>query len=127
VLLYVAAFPPEPTPRVVAVLAKTGGEPAWVAMTGPRRGFVNVTAVGTVTEEPGRSFQLWGIASGAPRPLGLVHARVDRPFVIEAVKLPSIGGILAVSVEPPAGSPTGLPTGPVISSGKILDAPTPAK
>jgi anti-sigma-K factor RskA len=26
---------------------------------------------------------------------------------------------LAVSVEPPGGSPTGLPTGPVIASGKL--------
>jgi anti-sigma-K factor RskA len=26
---------------------------------------------------------------------------------------------LAVSLEPPGGSPTGLPTGPVIASGKL--------
>ena len=27
--------------------------------------------------------------------------------------------VLAVSLEPPGGSPTGLPTGPVIGTGKL--------
>ena len=34
------------------------------------------------------------------------------------------GMTIAVSVEPKGGSPTGLPTGPVIYSGQMIDLPT---
>jgi anti-sigma-K factor RskA len=33
------------------------------------------------------------------------------------------GGLLAVSQEPRGGSPTGLPTGPVVFTGPLLPAP----
>jgi anti-sigma-K factor RskA len=35
-------------------------------------------------------------------------------------QLPPPGGVLAVSLEPAGGSPTGLPTGPVLYQGKVL-------
>ena len=33
------------------------------------------------------------------------------------------GAMLAVSLEPPGGSPTGQPTGPVVSTGKLVADP----
>jgi anti-sigma-K factor RskA len=70
------------------------------------------------TREP----ELWLIpADGKPRPLGMLRA--DRAVTI---KLPTdlaaltVGNaVLAVSLEPPGGSPTGSPTGPVIATGKL--------
>jgi anti-sigma-K factor RskA len=64
----------------------------------------------------------WAPAQGAPKSLGLVRA--DGVTKLERGSLP--GGLrgsgidhMAVSVEPPGGSPTGKPTGPVIFYGDV--------
>jgi len=120
-VLYIAIYP-EPLPKIVAVLADTTGLPGWVAFAG-RSGKVGVSAIGTVGKDAGHSFQLWGIGGGAPKPLGLLPADPDRPLWVRAAMLPAAGAALAVSLEPPGGSPTGQPTGPVIFQGKVLKAP----
>jgi anti-sigma-K factor RskA len=60
-----------------------------------------------------------------PRPLGLIAKgalSVDLgPLAARALA----SGVLAVSLEPAGGSPTGSPTGPVLYQGRILAAPTP--
>ena len=70
------------------------------------------------TREP----ELWLIpADGKPRPLGMLRA--DRAVTIkipaELASLTLGNAVLAVSLEPPGGSPTGQPTGPVIATGKL--------
>ncbi len=70
------------------------------------------------TREP----ELWLIpADGKPRPLGML--RGDRAMTIkipnELAALTTSNATLAVSLEPPGGSPTGSPTGPVIAAGKL--------
>ena len=37
-------------------------------------------------------------------------------------KLLQQGATIAISVEPPGGSPTGAPTGPVVASGSLSEA-----
>jgi anti-sigma-K factor RskA len=66
--------------------------------------------------------ELWLIpADGKPRPLGLL--RGDRAVTIaippEFLAQTVNNAVLAVSLEPPGGSPTGQPTGPVIGTGKL--------
>ncbi len=69
------------------------------------------------------SAELWLIgADGKPKPLGLLD-----PARPAAMRLPEPLGrgvvekaVLAVSLEPRGGSPTGLPTGPVVAKGAIL-------
>ncbi len=109
-----------PEPIVVAVLAGRGGEPGWVAVTGPKPGEVSVSAVTPPAEAKPHAFELWGIAGGPPRALGLLPQQAGRAFTLPAAQIPSAGGVLAVSLEPPGGSPSGAPTGPVISQGKVL-------
>ncbi|GAB4296381.1 MAG: anti-sigma factor [Roseovarius sp.] len=71
---------------------------------------------------PERALELWLIPEGAERPipLGLVApgrpARADLPTDL-AARL--AGATLAVSEEPPGGSPTGQPTGPVVAVGTL--------
>jgi len=125
-IIYVAAFsgrPGPPAPAVVAVLADQSGDPSWIAIAGPRGGEVSVSPVRPPAEDPRHSFELWGIVGGAPRPLGLLGPRPDNVSIIPASQLPPPGDLLAVSLEPPNGSPTGLPTGPVLSKGKVLLKP----
>ncbi len=63
----------------------------------------------------GKSAELWLIAPHqAPKPLGLLDAHA----ALAVARPHGTGLVLAVSLEPPGGSPTGLPTGPVI--GEVL-------
>ena len=66
--------------------------------------------------------ELWLIPpDGRPRPVGLLRA--DRGVTLslppELAVLATGKAVLAVSLEPPGGSPTGLPTGPVIGTGPL--------
>ncbi|MFN7223473.1 MAG: anti-sigma factor domain-containing protein [Paracoccaceae bacterium] len=64
----------------------------------------------------GQSHELWVIAPGAaPVSLGVIGLQ---PLDIEYPRPPS-GWVLAISVEPDGGSPTGAPTGPVILTAEI--------
>ena len=71
-----------------------------------------------------RVLELWAVPpQGAPRSLGLIST--NGVTVIARDKLPqrvlesANTSALAVSVEPPGGSPTGAPTGPVVFAGKL--------
>lgn len=67
-----------------------------------------------------KSLQLWLVpGSGNPRPLGVFQPSGEGELVIPAELRSTIGdgATLAVSLEPFGGSPTGLPTGPIVASG----------
>ena len=67
---------------------------------------------------PGRALELWAVpAQGAPRSLGLVQA-VGATTLLRAQLLRDTAAF-AVSVEPAGGSPSGAPTGPIVSLGKL--------
>ncbi len=64
------------------------------------------------------SLELWALPpKGAARSLGVIAA--DRATVVKRDKLLDGTDALAVSLEPPGGSPTGAPTGPVLYVGKL--------
>jgi anti-sigma-K factor RskA len=68
----------------------------------------------------GRVAELWLIApQHAPKPLGVLAA--SGPTVM-TLPVGLAGSVLAVSLEPPGGSPTGLPTGPVIAEATLRKA-----
>lgn len=67
---------------------------------------------------PGKALELWAVpAQGAPRSLGLVQA-AGSTTLLKAQLLRNTAAF-AVSMEPPGGSPTGAPTGPIVSVGKL--------
>ena len=72
----------------------------------------------------GKSAQLWAIVgTGAPQPLGLFHAAGDRVEADARLATPMEAGTkFAISFEPIGGSPTGLPTGPVVASATLIRA-----
>jgi anti-sigma-K factor RskA len=70
----------------------------------------------------GKSAQLWMIGGdGVPKPMGLLAAAGTSRMrlAIDQRRQLAAGVMLAVSVEPAGGSPTGKPTGPVVASGKL--------
>jgi anti-sigma-K factor RskA len=120
-VIYIGAYMGRPpAPAVVAVLADHGGAPGWVAVSGPKSGEVSFAAVAPQAEAKPHAFELWGIAGGPPRPLGLLSQNSGSTVILGMAQLPPPGGVLAVSLEPAGGSPTGLPTGPVLYQGKVL-------
>ncbi len=116
----------QPTPQAAAatLVASLGAEngPAAIIITydGASRSLIATPAV--LQGAAGHSHELWVIpASGQPRSLGIVAAGQPRRLAVPPALLKAIGAnaMLAVSVEPEGGSPTGLPTGPVIATGQL--------
>jgi anti-sigma-K factor RskA len=111
--------------RLVAVLQQEPTAPAFLLTVDPQTRTMVVRRV-SATAEPGRSYELWLIAGQfpAPRSLGLVGADefTQRPipgnFDVATLRTASY----AVSLEPSGGSPSGVPTGPVLFTGKIVEA-----
>jgi len=112
-----AARPGEP---LVATI-ESGGQRSFVATVDATRGTIAVVPA-AFAGDPARVPELWLIPPGGkPLPVGLLSA--DKPVVI-AIPAPlagqaKSGATFAVSLEPPGGSPTGAPTGPVIGAGKL--------
>ncbi len=72
---------------------------------------------------PDRALELWLIADGAEQPVSLgLLARADVVRLpLSAAQLRLLpGATLAISDEPPGGSPTGLPTGDVLGTGVVI-------
>jgi len=70
----------------------------------------------------GRALQLWLIAGeNPPVSLGvLAEGEVSAVPIPETLLAALEGGVLAISDEPPGGSPTGLPTGDVLAVGPVV-------
>ena len=123
IALIVAGRPPGPSPALVAKLDAGAGQTGFVAAIDPARNGLTIVPA-SVTNLNQRVLELWLIAPGdKPRSLGLIEA--GRPVHInlpaDLVQRIAADATLAVSLEPPGGSPTGLPTGPVIANGKLTN------
>jgi len=100
-----------------------GGQRIFVAVIDVKRAAITVVPA-AYRPDPTRVPELWLVPSGSkPLPLGVLPS--DRPTQIAipatfADQARRDAG-LAVSLEPPGGSPTGQPTGPVIGSGKLTN------
>ncbi|TXM78429.1 hypothetical protein FV218_03075 [Methylobacterium sp. WL69] len=108
--------------QYVAVVNRGGELPALVVRVDTRRGLAQVRSVAADTPRE-KSLELWYIAGGGtPRSLGLVEAGRASLALPEAAREDARldTALLAVTVEPPGGSPSGAPTGPIVYSGKLL-------
>lgn len=120
-----AAMAPPPGSRLVAVLQQEPTAPAFLLTVDPQHRTMTVRRV-TASADSGRSYELWLIASDNPKPrsLGLIGADefTTRPlpadFDVAALRQASY----AVSLEPAGGSPSGVPTGPVLFTGKMVES-----
>jgi anti-sigma-K factor RskA len=116
------ATPPLPAPSAVAALASaTGGVFLATAETLGASTRLIISPL-HITVPAGKSEELWLVLPGEkPAALGLLsgaHAVVVNSALVPVGDQLSTAA-LAVSLEPPGGSPTGVATGPVIASGKF--------
>ena len=96
---------------------KSAAVPAMVDMT------TGEMRIGETRMAPqGKTAQLWMIGGdGVPKPMGMLASAGPSRMMLPMEKRRGLkaGIMLAVSIEPLGGSPTGLPTGPVVASGKL--------
>lgn len=117
--------PAELAARLVAVLQQEPTAPAFLLTVDPQSRTMIVRRV-SATPEAGRSYELWLISNRFPTPrsLGVIgnDEFTQRPipgnFDVGTLRTASY----AVSLEPAGGSPSGVPTGPVLFTGKIVEA-----
>jgi anti-sigma-K factor RskA len=135
VLLVVTPLRQQQPPRVVttalmvSTIKQENGIASWTATMDLERKQIIVVPASPGAVAPDRSTELWLIPSGQkPLPVGVFNSGAVTTLTLTPALLAQLGpkAILAVSVEPPGGSPTGQPTGPVVATGAISGAPNPA-
>ncbi|MCC8391100.1 anti-sigma factor [Paraburkholderia sp. MMS20-SJTR3] len=107
---------------MVATIARSDGVAHWTATVDVRRARMVVVPAVHPQVAADRSTELWLIAPNAkPIPLGVFppDAPASMPLSPQILAQITSGAVLAVSLEPHGGSPTGQPTGPVLASGEI--------
>ena len=117
-LFYLGTFAPQ---QALIATIEGGGHRHFVATVDSARGTVAVIPA-AFSADATRVPELWLIPpDGRPRAVGLLRA--DQTVVLalppDLAALAKNNAVLAVSLEPPGGSTTGLPTGPVIATGKL--------
>lgn len=116
---------PQPTAvaeRFVGVVNASGETPPLIVSVDLAKGEISLRPL-ALQPVDGKALELWALPENAqPVSLGLVSDG-RRPFAEAARKAFTKAGLaIAVSVEPVGGSPTGLPTGQVILTGKLVEA-----
>jgi len=120
--------PPAPTvtPTLVAMMQSDAGPARLVATYDPASRRLIVAAAAGMAPAAGHAHELWLIpaAGGKPHPMGIVSAVAPNKMDVPMPMAGDVreGATFAISVEPPSGSPTGVPTGPVIARGKLTRA-----
>jgi anti-sigma-K factor RskA len=117
-LVYVGV-PKAPVPLIASI--DGGGHHHFIVTVDPQHGTVAVLPA-SFAAVPGKVPELWLIPPGGkPHSLGLlpvshmVTIALPPNLIVDAKPKT----VLAVSLEPPGGSPTGQPTGPVIATGEL--------
>ena len=115
------SFAPAAQTKFVAVLMAPDSAPRMVVSMDDRD-MVKVHMVKPWKNPDGMGLELWVMPKdGKPHSLGMVKNEMGETMIHIAATDPRLkdAAMLAISMEPMAGSPTGLPTGPVLCSGPI--------
>ncbi len=108
-----------PQSEFVAVLTADGAKPAFLASVDLARGTIALRRVGADAPAD-KSYELWAVEPDtAPKSLGVV----DNVSFSRTLPIPARGDlVLAISLEPKGGSPTGVATGPILFTGPLIPA-----
>jgi len=123
-VVFLPAGPADPLKgaTALAALSQKGGSVQWTAFLNAEQRRLAMVPVPALTIAPDRSAELWLIPPGAA-PVSLGVLAVDRPVTValsQALYGQIVdGAVLAVTLESKGGSPTGAPTGEVLSSGPL--------
>ncbi|WP_051362067.1 anti-sigma factor [Solimonas soli] len=107
----------------VAVLQMPQSDMHWTVSATPARDALAIRAGGQPPAAvAGHDVELWLITDAGPVSLGLLPVSGELRRALPAHLPLAAGRTLAVSLEPQGGSPTGKPTGPVLTTAAILQS-----
>lgn len=118
-VLLVTGDPGQAPLQAVAQLQPESGAYTWIIGVDRGSGELTIRREGAAPKPPQASLELWLIAEGgSPRSLGLLPQGAEARLAPPPGALEDLnpGATLAVSLEPPGGSPSGAPTGPVLAA-----------
>jgi anti-sigma-K factor RskA len=113
--------PPVEQPRLVASLAADGSDVKYLVVYDAAHHDVGLSHV-SGERAAGKDFELWMIeGKNPPVSMGIIPAGATTHMTISPAVQQKLaqGAVLAVSLEPAGGSPTGQPTGPVVAAGDL--------
>lgn len=104
--------------RPIAALVPAGSPAAAFIAELQRDGSLRLVALESVSVAPDKDLELWALPKGAsgPIPIGVLSPAGSR---VAPPRLPAGPTKLLVSLEPRGGSPSRLPTGPVLFAGTL--------
>lgn len=120
-LPYVNQPAPAPRQQLVASLAADGSDVKYLAVYDAAHREVGLSLV-SGQRAAGKDFELWMIeGKNAPVSMGVIPAGPTAHMAVSPAVQQKLaqGAVLAVSLEPAGGSPTGQPTGPVVAAGDL--------
>ena len=103
--------------QTLAVLGPDAAHAQWRIERPRELTSLTIRTVGPVAPGPGKAYELWALPRGGkPVSLGVlpVGGTLQRPLSGTQSAALLAADKLAVSIEPPGGSPTGAPTGPIV-------------
>ncbi|WP_145510246.1 anti-sigma factor [Yersinia rochesterensis] len=108
-----------PTTLPVAVLSNSQQTSQWVVTLEKSTRSLTLTPLNLVAISDSNSLELWRIPAGEkPHSLGLLNTQGPTHLTLAENQLTG-DSLLAISLEPHGGSPTGQPTGAVLFSGPL--------
>ncbi|CFQ42067.1 putative anti-sigmaE protein [Yersinia frederiksenii] len=108
-----------PTAIPVAVLSNSQQSGQWVVSLEKSTRSLTLTPLNPIAVSDNNSLELWTIPAGEkPHSLGLLNPHGPTQLALAGNQL-SGNSLLAISLEPHGGSPTGQPTGAVLFSGPL--------
>jgi anti-sigma-K factor RskA len=120
--LLLLSTPLAPPKTMVAMLNLEDGRSAFMVTVDKSAGRIVLMPAADSPAPPQHTHELWLIpAGGSPVSLGTFVAKgpVTLPMPDTVMPQTRANGVLAISVEPMGGSPTGQPTGPVVAKGAM--------
>ena len=112
------------TPDYIALLNDGEQQPAWSVQAFSADAGLRIRALASIAPPAGRVFELWMLPEDGSNPvsLGLIGDGVTT-LALNPLQLTTLANssALAISEEPPGGSPTGVPTGDVLFVGALAD------
>ena len=111
--------------QYIAVLQSGKDAPAFLMTVDTRTHLCVISAI-TAPKQPEKSYEVWLVHDKMPKPksLGVYEEGDMRPMPMDNGPDAALfmNATFAVSLEPQGGSPTGGPTGPVLFTGKLVQA-----
>jgi anti-sigma-K factor RskA len=106
---------------MVVLVAPNATAPGWVIQASTNKRLKLVPLAKTEVPEQ-RALQFWTKADDWNAPVSLGLIKPGQPLDVSLEQLPAIQAnqLFEITLEPPSGSPTGRPTGPVLYIGRSV-------